>query len=334
MALISYAIKRLRKFNNVRFKKHMELIAKNNNKSVFAVECNYFINMLIYGVGYTDYFRGNYINLTKAEKETFVTSKSFYKILKKLNNEEDKKYLSDKIMFNKMFKEFIKRDFIDLREVGLDGLKKFFSEKKVVFAKPIDGFGGHDIEKLKWNENINVENIYNKLMEQKQYLIEEAIVQCDELNEINPYAVNSFRIVTLYNDGEVYIIGNALRVNQGKAEAVGCTEDLYFSLNEEGIIDSNVVDDYGNIYENHPLTKKSFKDVKVPYIKEAFDMCIASAKKLPRVRYIGWDVAITPKGPCLIEGNEYPGYGIIQFYKLKGSRTGHKKVIKDIIGNI
>ena len=50
------------------------------------------------------------------------------------------------------------------------------------------------------------------------------------------------------------------------------------------------------------------------------------------MRYIGWDVAFSEKGPVIVEGNEYPGYGLIQHYKLKNSKTGHLKEIEDVLG--
>ncbi len=334
MGVYSYLYRRLKLFNNERFEKHISIISQNTGKSKVYIKFNWFINLILYGTGYTDYYRGDYINLTRKEKKTFVTAKSFYKILRKLNDKEDKIFLSDKVKFDNLFREFLKRDFVDLREIDENSFVKFFEEKQTVFAKPIDGFGGHSIEKLEYSPTIDFHVLYEKLKDNKKYLIEEAIKQSKELNEINPNAVNSYRVVTLYNDEKAYVIGNALRVNQGTDQVIGCTDDLYFSFNEDGIIDSNVVDDYGNTYEKHPLTGKVFKEVKVPQVKEAFEMCKKAALKLPKVRYIGWDVAFSEKGPCLIEGNENPGYGILQFYKLKGSRTGHKKQIEDIIGKI
>jgi hypothetical protein len=35
----------------------------------------------------------------------------------------------------------------------------------------------------------------------------------------------------------------------------------------------------------------------------------------------------------MVEGNEYPGYGILQFYKLKDKRTGHLKEVADVLGD-
>ena len=334
MGVINYLFKRAKKFNKERFEKHIEIISKDTGKSKLYIKFDWLLNFVLYGAGYTDYFRGNYINLTHKEKKTYVTARSFYKILHKLNDPEATTFLSDKIKFNTLFKEYLKRDFIDLRGSTVDELKNFIKGKSVIFAKPIDGFGGHFIDKIVIDENFDSEKAYDIFMSKKQYLIEDAIIQCKELNEINPYAVASFRVVTLYNDGNVYLVANALRINQGKDDVIGCNDDLYFSLNKNGKIDSNVIDDYGNIYTSHPLTNKTFSDVCIPQVEEAFNMCIEAAKKLPKARYIGWDVGFTQNGPCLIEGNEYPGYGIIQFYKLNGSRTGHKKQIEDIVGKI
>ena len=204
--------------------------------------------------------------------------------------------------------------------------------KKIVFAKEPTGEGGHGISKIIVKE-YDVDKLYNKLTSNNQLLVEEEIIQSDDLNEINPNVVNSFRIITIMDkEGKVHLVNNALRINQDDAEVIGCTNDLYFSLNAEGKIDSNVIDDYGNIYDKHPLTGKKFSDVKIKGVKEAFEMCMDAHKKIPQVRYIGWDIAFTNKGPVMVEGNEYPGYGLIQHFKLKNKKEGHLKEISDILG--
>ncbi|MBQ9267280.1 MAG: hypothetical protein IJ217_03250 [Clostridia bacterium] len=332
MGLLSYMLKRVSGFDKKRFEKHVDIISKNTGKSKIDIKLDFLRNFVKYGCGYTDYFRGDYINLTDEQKKTFVTAKSFYKILHYLNDSERAQILSDKIAFNHFFKEFLKRDFIDLRTTNLEEFEKFLEGKEVVFAKVIDSFGGHGVSKILLSEYPDKEVLLKELIEKKQFLCEEALVQSDELNEINPNAINSFRVVTLYKEGKAYVLNNALRVNQDASEVIGSTNDLYFSLGEDGKIDSNVVDDYGNIYEAHPLTGKRFSEVQIHGVKEAFEMCKEAALKLPEVRYIGWDVAFTNQGPAIIEGNEYPGYGIIQFYRLKNSKTGHRKEIEDVLG--
>lgn len=317
--------------NKERLNKMIEIMANDNHTSKFKIKMDMYYNILTRGVGYTDYFRGDYYNLTKEEKKTFVTTKSFYKLISYLNDDKYEIVLHDKILFNTLFKEYLKREFIDLRETSFDDFAKFLENHAVVFAKDPVGYGGHGITKIKVSKEKDLKKLYKKLLDQKQYLLEEEIIQSKEVNEINPNVVCSLRICTLYKDGKVYLVGNAFRINQDESEIIGCTNDLYFSLNEKGKIDSNVIDDYGNVYEEHPLTHKKFKEVKIPGVKEAFDMCQKAAKKLPQVRYIGWDIAFTDKGPVMVEGNEYPGYGILQFYKLKNSHEGYLKTIEAVL---
>ena len=41
------------------------------------------------------------------------------------------------------------------------------------------------------------------------------------------------------------------------------------------------------------------------YVKEAVEMVLKAATITPQIRYVGWDVATTPTGPAIIEGNTY-----------------------------
>jgi hypothetical protein len=33
---------------------------------------------------------------------------------------------------------------------------------------------------------------------------------------------------------------------------------------------------------------------------------------VPQVGFIGWDVCLTPDGPVIVEGNDYPGHDLYQ----------------------
>ena len=323
-------LRRLKGFDKERFNKHVDLIHKNTGKSKLFIKFDIVKNTLSRGSGYTDYFRGDYINLTNEEKDTFVTIKSFNKIVNYLNNEDYVIVFNDKILFNKIFKKYLNREYIDLRVTSFEDFVKFIKNKKNVFAKNPRGEGGYQVEKINLSEYDSLK-LYNKLIKNNYYLVEEEIIQSKELNEINPNAVNCFRVMTLFKDGKVHIVGNALRVNQGKDGVIGSSHDLYFSFSEDGKIDSNVIDDYGNIYEKHPLTNKKFSEVLIKDVKKAFDMCKEAALLVPEIRFVGWDIGFTKDGPVMIEGNEYPGFGLVQHFKLKDSKTGFKKVLFDIL---
>ncbi len=333
MSVGKWLLNKFKDINHDRMNKHVEIISKNSGKSKFYIKCSMIWNFLTQGTGYTDYFRGNFIELSKEEKKTFATAKRFYRLIEYMNDEQYSIVLGDKLIFNEIFKEYLKRDFINLRKSSVEDFEKFLSDKTTVFAKETNGECGHGISKIIVSEIEDTKALYNKLVENNQLLVEDAIIQHDDLNQINPNVVNSFRIVTVYKDGKAHVISNALRINQDETDVIGCTNDLYFSLGEDGKIDSNVIDDYAEVYDTHPLTGKKFSDVCINGVKEAFEMVEEAHLRLPQVRYIGWDIAFSVNGPVMVEGNEYPGYGILQFYKLKNKRTGHLKEVADVLGD-
>ena len=61
----------------------------------------------------------------------------------------------------------------------------------------------------------------------------------------------------------------------------------------------------GIIYTEHPDTHVKIQGYKIPFVKEAVKMVLEAAKVTPQIRYVGWDVATTPNGPAIIEGNTY-----------------------------
>lgn len=61
---------------------------------------------------------------------------------------------------------------------------------------------------------------------------------------------------------------------------------------------------------------------------EAVEMCKKAALVVPQVGYIGWDVAITPTRPVLVEGNTLPSYDMCQNYGHIDNKTGSQTQIR------
>lgn len=302
---------------------------KNPNKSKFYIASDLLINMILYPISFPDYRKCNYINLTKEEKKECITKKEYKKFVYYMDDEAYRNVFLDKSIFDKTFKDFIGRDFIDLRESSVQDFEKFIDGKESIFAKVLDECGGHGVSKIK--DFSNPEELYEKLKENKQYLIEDTLVQHDELNRINPYAVNNVRFSTVLKDGEVFVVTRTLRLNTGNDPVIS-SNDVMVSVDEEGNLISDAIDEMFEIYEKHPDTHAQIKGTKLPYIKEAEAMVKEAALKIPQMRYIGWDVGITPTGPVLIEGNFYPSYGLTQFYLLNKDyplKKRLKAILKD-----
>ena len=67
--------------------------------------------------------------------------------------------------------------------------------------------------------------------------------------------------------------------------------------------------------------KKVAKKENKNFLKMVLEACLESDKIL----VVGWDVAISDKGPVIIEGNRRPGFDIVQV--LSGGRM-------DIVNNV
>ena len=57
-------------------------------------------------------------------------------------------------------------------------------------------------------------------------------------------------------------------------------------------------------YRHHPETNCEIKGFRIPYWQEVINLVKESSKVVPEVETIGWDIAITPNGPELVEGND------------------------------
>lgn len=308
-------------------------ISKENNVKKSKVYFDFFHNAFVHGVGYIDYLKGNYINLSDEEKKNYLTKRNYAKLIRYLNKRSYRVIFDDKIVFNRIFKDYIGRDFIDIREVGYKGFKKFVSNKENVFVKKHISSQSKGVKINLKDEDLKV--LFNQLYNNKQYLIEDILIQHEYLDWINPKAVNNVRLVTLLKDGEVHVVFKTLRITVGNEEIIE-SHDIYTTLDDEGNVIGNVVDDECNIYKKHPVTGFKFKGAKIPNMDKALDLVKQAAKLVPEMRYIGWDVAITKDGAAIIGGNSYPNFDIHQFYLLNdGEEIGKyirlKEILKDEI---
>lgn len=303
MNKIKYILRCIKTLNYKSMIKIAKKISKENHKLLIFTLIDMIYCGFKYGAGYYDYQEFEFYNLNKEERKTYLTRTKNNLIIKTYNKKEDFNILDDKILFNEIFNEYIKRDY--LKVDTFEEFKKFTDKHKEFIAKPINGEGGKGI--MKYEVDDNIESLYNVIKSLKQDLIEEVIVQHPEINKLYSGSVNTLRLFT-FNDGEnTYILNSVFKIGNG-----GCTDNfssgsMYTFVNDRGIIIVPAIDQQDNIYEDHPITQKKIIGFKVPYYKEACEMVKEASDLSPTIKYIGWDVAITPDGPVIIEGNSFPG---------------------------
>ena len=291
--------------------KNMLKVAKKVSKKAHKLTLFILIDMIYcgfkYGAGYYDYQEFEFYNLTKEERKTYLTRTINNTIIKTYNNRESFPLFDNKEEFNKIFKKYLKRDYLVINKNSYKEFLKFIEKHNPIIVKPLDGSGGIGVEKYEIDEESNTKALFNTLLIRKQLLIEECITQHDDINKLYADSVNSLRLFTFYDGRDVHILNSVFKIGNGGVVDNFSSGSMYTFLNDDGVVICPAIDRDDNYYEVHPLTKKKIIDFKVPYYDDACKLVKKASKEIKDVRYIGWDIAITPKGPVIIEGNCYPG---------------------------
>lgn len=195
-------------------------------------------------------------------------------------------------------------------------VEQFFSDNKKVICKIIDGECADSVLLLTVKDNqitngkdsITI-NKLKKIFTGKRYLVQEVVVQHDDVNYLNPYCVNTIRIITVRGkSGVINVLAASIRISARRDSFVDnrAAGGMAVGINNDGTLMKYGFQhtEFGGRNEKHPITGVVFEGYQLPYWSEVVELVKASHKAIIGLQSIGWDVAITPNGPILIEGND------------------------------
>lgn len=163
-----------------------------------------------------------------------------------------------------------------------------------------------------WESDGSAFNLGDWDLRRGRIIVQEPIRNCEVLNDIYPYSLNTMRIVTVVNreTGEPELLfPGFIRIGCDKTKSID-------NISAGGIGVGITVDgrlqkigfrrpETGNVKcERHPLTGRAFDGIVLPGYNDACELVKQAHSYLPEVASIGWDVAFTPDGPYIIEGND------------------------------
>lgn len=317
-----------------RMKQMLQIVKDKCGHSKARTFCSMVWCGLRYGAGYYDYVMFGFYNMNGKQRNTYLTRVRNKKVCELMNDYSFAEEFDDKLRFNERFAKFLRRETLNGETCTETGFSQFLQGKDSFFAKPNHGSCGHGIEKIKVSEFSNSSEILRYIRDKKLVIIEESLPQHPDMAKLHPESVNSIRIVTDLVDNVVHIA--YIMVKMGRGE--GCCDNtgqggILCRVDENtGKICSVATDDYFNVYESHPDTGIVFRGYQLPMLKEAIALVKEAAFVIPQMRHVGWDVAITPDGPAIIEGNEYPGTDLCQLAPHYPEKQGlwpyYKKLLK------
>lgn len=253
------------------------------------------------------------------ERATYLTSGRSVKADRELNRTmtpEDNKIMARKSLFYKKYEGLIKRKWCYVPECSFSQMAAFLEGKEVVICKPDRGIMGHGIEKKKVGEIEDLEAFYRK-GQQENLLLEECIIQHDSLEKISPGCVSTIRINAARDGkGEICLVGACLK--GGRAGAVADNFHSGGVAYPVGLESGRILGPGRNNteikdYTLHPGSEVTMPGLEIPHWNHILETVQLAMERMPHVGYVGWDIAVTPDGCELVEGNcHWPGGNIIQ----------------------
>jgi glutathione synthase/RimK-type ligase-like ATP-grasp enzyme len=285
-------------------------------------------------IGYMEYNLFHFVGKPQKLRDTYVTFDYSQHLFKTLNDPEYLTLFNDKLSFNKIFKDYLGRDFLDLSEAGFDDFATFCKGKDRIFAKPNDSCSGKGIYRnFVIDETTDLKELYDYLRENHLF-VEDSIVQDKKMASLHPSSINTIRVTTVLDrNDEAHVMYALQRIGIGdmSVDNVG-SGGIYTVLSEDGRIENPCWSDKTiSTYVKHPTTGMELIGFAVPCFKEALQLCKKAAEVEKHIRYVGWDIAISDKGPVIVEGNPLPGYDMPQNYFVTNKDSGLKPAFEEIL---
>jgi hypothetical protein len=303
----SYLFDRARSIDLPRLWKSARFIARIAHRPAPVILIDMLQCSVRYECGFQDYQDWDFALLSASERRTFMTHPKSDHIARRYNTGEDRHDLRDKSRFNRRFGAYVGRDWIDIRDASDAELTSFMGRHPVAMAKVPDSEGGAGIEKLAFDGSASASDVRNRLSATRQYLLEEFVAQHPEMALLNATSVNTLRIVTFVKDQKVHVLARVLKIGAGGDVDNFSAGGMYTMLDTNGMALYAAFDRHDAMHAVHPISGTSIVGFHVPRFSEVVDLVSRAAMELTDVPFVGWDVAVTPKGPIIIEANYNTG---------------------------
>lgn len=175
-------------------------------------------------------------------------------------------------------------------------------------------------------QNSDISAIYKNL-KNENVLIEQAIIQNNKMVFGNT-SVNTIRTHTfLGKNGKAHVIKAILRAGVGDTVVDNYAQggSIYEVDINYGVVCTKGKSKNGSDHIYHPGTDIIMLGYKIPNWEKVIKVSCEAAERLPQIRFIGWDIAITEDDVELIEGNHNPDYELLEFL---GSNEYYAKIKK------
>lgn len=186
-----------------------------------------------------------------------------------------------------------------------------------LFIKPVSSNKGQGAERWTrnhagWNrqgQQLDAEQLVDhlsRIAQSDDYLVMECVRNHEALQHLTPGGLATLRVVTCKSpNAPAWELLSVFRMPVGDAEVDNMAAGgIAAPVSTNGLLGpalSKQVTD--GVMDRHPTTGGPIAGSTIPMMHEAVELCCRAHETFPGMASIGWDVAITPDGPVLVEGN-------------------------------
>lgn len=284
----------------------METMKRQGRKITAFTKLDILFEFIFHGYLAYEYVAYHFETKSFKERKVFYSEMDRWRFTNIVNNRSDIWKLRNKRLAYEIFKDWYKREQIIVKSMDdLETYKQFASKHSKFFAKPYAGGGGLGARWVEVNKYASIDESLETLLKDGSFVLEEGVYQCSEMASFNPDSINTVRIVTIRSNNKVSIWHALIRTGRkGLIVDNGASGGLFVLVDHKtGKIISGGANERGDLFLNHPDSNVPFIGFQIPMWKELCDMSIEMMEAMPSINCIGWDLAVTDKGPVVIEAN-------------------------------
>ncbi|WP_306155554.1 sugar-transfer associated ATP-grasp domain-containing protein [Roseovarius sp. MMSF_3281] len=225
------------------------------------------------------------------------------------------------------------------RLADVEGIEAFLMEtaRYPLFVKPGEGWGSVgsalivELDRtarelvLSNGQRIDLRQFAQEVLDEygDGFIFQTAVEQHADMTKVAGPAIGSIRVVTVYDGQKPSVLYTLWKVPSPKAMS-----DNYW---QSGSMLAEIDKANGQVVqcrrgegptqeaiETHPASGMAFADVQIPFWDEICDIAVRGHEVLPQFGVLGWDIAVTPEGPLIIECNANPHHMLYQLATGRG----------------
>lgn len=232
------------------------------------------------------------------------------RIYKRIGIGESRILFGDKWNTYLQYQDYFKREAIKVKLPEDQVLFHSFAKKFGTFiVKPLSSMQGKGVRLFNNLQSKDLDSLLN-ITEAGEYILEELIDQDKDMAVLHPSSVNTIRFVTYYNKEKLVKLYAMLRIGiGGSCIDNACAGGICAGIDmNSGIVVTKGMRQNGESYLTHPDTGVTIVGFQIPQWDELQIFIESLVRVNPKVKYAGWDLALSKKGWCVVEGNSTPSF--------------------------